>query len=166
MRMLGLFAIGLIFGGGIGFVTAAGMGVTFDGHDHADPAHHGAGVDHAGMDHEMMHDTPLEVDATDAPTLAIALSPDPMAGYNLHVMVENFEFSPQRASLAHAKGQGHAHVYVNGTKQGRLYGPWVHLDALPSGEVVVEVTLNSNTHQPLAVNGKPIKASTMLEVPE
>lgn len=158
MRTLALFAIGLVFGGGIGFSTAAGLGVTFDGHDHADAAQHG------GMDHGMDHDTPLEVDAADAPSVSIALSPDPMSGYNLHVMVENFEFSPQQASLAHTKGQGHAHVYVNGVKRGRLYGPWVHLDALPKGDVTVDVSLNSNNHQPLSVNGEPIKVSAMLSV--
>ena len=159
MRTLALFLIGLIFGGGIGFVTAAGMGVTFDGHDHSDPAHHGTMAGHA-----MNHDTPIELNAAAAPTLDIALSKDPMAGYNLHVMVTDFEFSPQRASLAHAAGQGHAHVYVNGEKQGRLYGPWVHLASLPKGEVLVEVTLNSNNHQPLSVNGTPIKATTTVEV--
>ena len=161
MRTLALFAIGLVFGGGIGFVTAAGMGVTFDGHDHTDPAHHGAGLDHG-----MAHETPLEVSAEDAPRLAIEITSDPEAGYNLHVMVENFEFSPQQASRAHAKGQGHGHVYLNGIKQSRLYGPWLHLDGLPSGEVTVDVTLNANNHQPLSVDGVLIKASTTLEVPE
>lgn len=164
MRTLALFVIGLIFGGGIGFVTAAGMGVTFDGHDHADPAEHGVSMDHAAMDHGMDHDTPIEVDAADAPDLSIEMTKDAMAGYNLHVIVENFEFSPRRASLDHAKGQGHAHVYVNGVKQGRLYGPWMHLDGLPNGEVLVEVTLNANNHRPLALAGEPIKASATVSV--
>ena len=154
MRTLALFAIGLVFGGGIGFSTAAGLGVSFDGHDH------GVVVQHDGM----QHDLPLEVDAATAPLINIALTPDPLSGYNLNVLVERFAFSPQQASLAHAKGHGHAHVYVNGVKQGRLYGPWAHLDALPKGKVIVEVMLNSNTHQPLAVNGEPIKASATLSV--
>ena len=100
----------------------------------------------------------------DAPQIQLTVHTDPMAGYNLNVQVENFVFSPQQASLAHVNGQGHAHVYVNGVKQARLYGAWAHLDGLPKGEVTVEVTLNSNNHQPLAVEGEPIKASTMLVV--
>ena len=44
-RTLALFAIGLIFGGGIGFALAAGNGITFDGHDHGDAAQHGGMVD-------------------------------------------------------------------------------------------------------------------------
>ncbi|WP_370399841.1 hypothetical protein [Sulfitobacter sp. JB4-11] len=168
-RSLGLFIIGLVFGGGIGFAIAAANGVTFDGHDHSDPAQH-AGMDHAAMghaddgDHAMMHDTPLEVDAMQAPELAIMVSADPMAGYNLHVMVQNFAFSPQNASGADVPGEGHAHVYVNGEKLGRLYGAWYHIDTLPVGENEVLVTLNSNNHQPLAVNGKVIEASTKVVV--
>ncbi len=169
-RGLALFAIGLIFGGGIGFVIAAGNGVTFDGHDHADPSAHGgmqidhAAMGHGGTDHEMMHDTPVEVAAGNAPSVAIMLKRDPMAGYNLHVMTDQFSFSPEGASLAPVPGQGHAHVYVNGKKLGRLYGEWMHIATLPKGEVTVEVTLNSNDHRPLAVGGAPISARSTLTV--
>lgn len=168
-RTLGLFIIGLVFGGGIGFALAAANGVTFDGHDHDDPAQHGGMVDHAAMDHgsgdhAMMHDTPLEVEGVPAPTLAIMVSADPMAGHNLHVMVENFRFSPQNASGADVPGEGHAHVYVNGQKLGRLYGAWYHIDGLPKGEHMVEVTLNSNNHQPLAVGGVLVEASAKVVV--
>lgn len=174
-RTLGLFIIGLVFGGGIGFALAAANGVTFDGHDHSDPAQHGGALDHSQMDHAamghdmdgdhaMMHDTPLEVEGVPAPTLAIMVSADPMAGHNLHVMVENFSFSPQNASGADVPGEGHAHVYVNGEKLGRLYSEWYHIDALPKGEHEVEVTLNSNNHQPLAVGGVLVEANAMVVV--
>lgn len=169
-RSLALFAIGLVFGGGIGFVVAAGNGITFDGHDHADPAtHSGAQMDHAAMgngdiDHAAMHDTPMEVSAENAPTVAMMLKPDPLAGYNLRVTVDRFAFSPEGASLAHQPGQGHAHVYINGEKLSRLYGEWMHIASLPKGKVTVEVTLNSNDHRPLAVNGTPISTSMSLNV--
>lgn len=163
-RTVSLFVIGLVFGGGLGFVAAAGYGVTFDGHDHGDPAHHGASIDHASMDHAMMHDTPVDVPAEDAPKLSIMVMPDPMAGYNLHVMTDNFSFSPERASLANVTGEGHAHVYINGEKLGRLYGAWMHLDALPKGEVEVKVTLNTNDHRPLAVSGTAVSAVQIITV--
>ncbi len=158
-RTLSLFAIGLVFGGGIGFVTAAGMGVTFDGHDHSDPAHHDA-----GMDHVMMHDTPIEVPAADAPSLSIKVQADPMAGYNLQLMTENFAFSPQNASGQNVTGEGHAHVYINDEKLGRLYGNWMHLDHLPTGEVKVTVTLNTNDHRPMSVAGTEIAATQIIMV--
>jgi hypothetical protein len=162
-RSLALFAIGLIFGGGLGFALAAGNGITFDGHDHGDQAQHG-NMNHADMDHAKMHETPIEISTVAAPTVEIMMMPDPMAGYNLHVVVENFIFSPEQASLAHVPGQGHAHVYANGVKLGRLYGNWMHLDALPNGEVEIEVTLNSNDHHPLTVDGMPISAKTKVNI--
>lgn len=158
-RALALFGIGLVFGGGIGFATAAGMGVTFDGHDHGAAAHHGTETEHA-----IMHDRPLDVPAADAPTLSIQIQPDPMAGYNLELVTDNFAFSPQNASLQNVTGQGHAHVYVNGDKLGRLYSNWMHLDRLPQGEVEIEVTLNTNDHRPLSVAGTPVSATQNITV--
>jgi hypothetical protein len=171
-RTLPLFIIGLTFGVGIGFAIAAGNGITFDGHDHGDLAQHDdetidhSAVGHGTGDHAMMHDTTLEVPSAEAPKLNIMVMRDPMTGYNLHVMAENFKFSPQNASLEHIAGEGHAHVYVNGVKRARLYGNWMHLDALPIGEVIVDVTLNSNDHRPLAVGGTNITASATLIVAE
>ena len=171
---LGMFIIGLVFGGGIGFAVAAATGVVFEPHDHNDPAQHGAGMDHTMADHAAMghgnkahaalHSTPLEVAVGLAPELSISVTADPMSGHNLHVMVDNFTFSPQNASRAHVTGEGHAHVYANGIKLGRLYGPWFHLEGLPKGEVDIKVTLTSNSHQPYAVNGVLVEATQKVNV--
>ena len=155
-RSLPLLIIGLVFGGGIGFTVAAANGITLGGHDHADPAHHGnhALADTAGShDHSTLRS--MAADAS-APSLAVHAMRDPASGWNLHVITENFTFSPQNASRDHVPGEGHAHVYINGVKLGRFYGPWVHLDNWPEGEVTVEVTLNANDHRPLAVSGVPL----------
>ena len=153
---LPLLVIGLIFGGGIGFTIAAANGITLDGHDHS--AHGAAG--HGGMEHG--ETLVLEPSAT-APILAVTVTEDPMAGYNLHILTENFVFSPQNASLDHVAGEGHAHVYINGVKLGRFYGPWVHLDHLPEGEVTIEVTLNANDHRTLAVGDRPLARSVTIQ---
>lgn len=164
-RSLALFAIGLVFGGGIGFVTAAGNGVTFDGHDHANPNQHGGADQMAEMTaHE--HTTAVNVAAgTDAPSVAIEVQKDPMAGWNLHVTPQNFRFSPENASTGNIAGEGHAHVYVNGTKLGRLYGNWLHLNALPTGKVEIKVSLNANSHSPLMVEGVEVAASVTVDNP-
>ena len=161
-RALSLFVIGLVFGAGIGFTIAAGNGITFDGHDHADPAQHASRGDAAG--HERLHDTALDVPAEDAPTVAITVTPDPKAGYNLQVTTRNFAFAPADAGRENVTGEGHAHLYVNGVKHSRLYGPWTHLDGLPEGEVEISVTLNTNDHRPIAVNGTPVTARQIIEV--
>lgn len=155
---LPLFAIGLLFGGGIGFTLAAANGITLDGHDHSDPAHHAAhkpaSAGAAGHDH---HGDMLDLPAgAGAPTLALRAIKDPSAGWNLNIVTANFTFSPEHASGAHVAGEGHAHVYVDGVKLGRVYGDWIHLDNLPEGEVAVEVTLNANDHRMLSVAGKPL----------
>ncbi len=160
MRTLALFLIGVTFGATGGFVFAAANGITPGGHDHADPAHHGA----ATGDHAVAHDQAVQLDPATAPTLALEVLVDPVAGHNLHVTTNGFTFAPHAAGHAHQAGQGHAHVYVNGVKLARLYGPWLHLDHLPSGEVEVTVSLTTNDHRPLAVNGAAISATKTLKV--
>lgn len=161
-RALWLFLIGLVFGGGLGFTLAAGYGVTFDGHDHA-----AAGADApvtVGTEHMAPHATPLEVSAIAAPEVSLLIDPDPDAGWNLQVKTRNFDFAPRDAGGVHVDGTGHAHLYVNGVKQARLYGDWHHIPALPAGEVLIEVVLNTNDHRPLAVAGRKIAAETRLIV--
>lgn len=154
-RSIAMLLIGLVFGGGLGFVTAAGYGVTLDGHDHGA---HGAQSEHA-------HDTPIEITAgPDAPSLTIAVTPDPMSGWNLQMMPQNFRFAPEHASGGHIEGEGHAHIYVNDIKILRAYGNWVHLDALPEGEVTVRAALYSNDHRPLEVDGAPVGNEVVVSV--
>ncbi len=161
-RSLSLFAIGLVFGGGAGFVLAAANGVTFDGHDHSDPSHHGgAHAEAAAHDHSKTISLPA---GPDAPGLEIDLIKDPMAGWNLHVQPQNFRFAPQNASSDDRPGEGHAHVYINGAKLARLYGNWMHIPELPKGEVEVEVSLNANSHSPLAVDDAPVSAKLTIQV--
>lgn len=40
----------------------------------------------------------------------------------------------------------------------------MHLDALPKGEVRIEVSLNTNDHRPLAIDVVPIAAETVITV--
>ncbi|EEE37181.1 hypothetical protein RKLH11_1017 [Rhodobacteraceae bacterium KLH11] len=160
-RSLALFAIGLVFGGGAGFVLAAGNGITFDGHDHGNPAHHGGQTEAAVHTHSGSVNVPAGLDA---PGLEIALIPDPISGWNLQVLTRNFRFAPENASAKDQPGEGHAHVYVNGTKLARLYGNWMHIADLPKGEVEVKVSLNANSHSALTVDNKPVEASVTVQV--
>jgi hypothetical protein len=52
---------------------------------------------------------------------------------------------------------------IDGDNAARLYGEWFHLDALPPGRRSLWATLNSNDHRMLAVDGKPIEASAVIE---
>jgi hypothetical protein len=163
-RSLALLLIGLVFGGGIGFVVAAGTGVTLDGHDHAADIRQAMPTDHPGRGGAGDHETPHSLTAgADAPMVGMTLTPDPVAGWNLHVTTDNFSFAPEKAGKAHVPGEGHGHVHVDGEKIARLYGAWMHIPALPSGATVT-VTLNANDHRPLAIGSTPISASVQVAV--
>lgn len=159
-KPLALLAVGLILGGLTGFMVAAGYGITLDGHDHGDHGSHGA-AHGGGHEHGKMLSLPA---GPSAPTLKMMVMPDPATGWNLHIMTTNFEFSPQNASRDHVDGEGHAHVYVNGQKLARHYGPWMHIADLEPGEHVISVTLNSNDHRELGVDGKALKVEQTITV--
>lgn len=157
-RSIPLLLIGLVFGGGIGFLIAASNGVTLDGHDHAaDHATQDAAHDHAPHDHSAMQD----VTGT-APTLAITVVADPASGWNLHLVLANFRFAPEHAGQSAVDGEGHAHIYVNGTKRARIYSDWFHIGSLPEGTVNIQVGLYSNDHKALATNGTPINQTVTI----
>lgn len=87
----------------------------------------------------------------ETPSVSLTLHKDAMAGYNLEVTPKHFTFAPEHVNGAVVEGEGHAHVYINGTKYARLYGPWMYLsgDLFKKGENEVRVTLNANTHSDL-----------------
>lgn len=168
----------------------AGLGLAFFSHAYeADGGAHGHGGAPAGHNHAMASSSPSTYGTTmessaghdghtghnhdrveriepgpDAPTLAMTLSPDPVSGWNLHIDVTHFRFAPEHASLEAEPGEGHAHIYVNGTKLARLYGTWFHIGALPEGKNEIVVTLNANDHAALAVGDTPLQAMTHVTV--
>ena len=115
-------------------------------------------ADDDGGDGGHMHGEPREVPAgVPAPSVALEVTPDPKSGWNLHVTTTNFEFAPWNASGEHVWGEGHAHLYVDDVKVGRLYTEWYHLAALEEGTHTIHVTLNGNDHQDLAVDGELVE---------
>ncbi|MGD1900651.1 MAG: hypothetical protein ACFB9N_00215 [Geitlerinemataceae cyanobacterium] len=129
------------------------------GHGDHDHSGHGHG-DHGGHHHGT-----LEVSADmPAPTLAIAIEPDTVSGWNLELITENFELTGDMVGDTNMDGEGHAHVYANGIKLARVYGNWFHIPELPAGEVELRVTLNSNQHQELTLNGETIEATATVMV--
>lgn len=112
------------------------------------------------------HGEGIEIgDRAPVPTLSIDVTPDAVSGANLHVVTTDFTFAPRHASTPHVPGEGHAHVYVDGEKVGRVYGEWMHLPVEP-GRHEVRVDLNANDHSPLLLDGEPIEDTVTVEVPE
>jgi hypothetical protein len=111
-------------------------------------------------DHGATHHTQVNMDGAIAPTLHIAATKDAKDGWNVQLVTTNFRFAPEHASGAHSAGEGHAHVYVDGVKVGRLYGAWTHVSQanLSHGSHEIKVTLNTNDHNEYAVNGASVQS--------
>lgn len=119
---------------------------------------------HEHGDHSHGEPEPLEF-AGAAPSLSIEVVEDPLSGWNAFVTADGLTFSPEHASGDHVDGEGHLHIYANGQKLGRLYGPVTHIPALPSGEVEISVSANNNEHRPYVAGAEPIEAATTVVVP-
>lgn len=98
------------------------------------------------------------------PTIELMAHRDPKSGYNLEIITTNFTFSPENVSTEHSAGEGHAHLFINQNKIGRLYGNWHHIPFLPKGQNKIRVDLSGNDHTELTVNGTPIAAEIIINV--
>ena len=95
------------------------------------------------------------------PKIMIHPMRDEHGGWNLHLMTENFKFLPATPDREDVLGEGHAHLYVNGKKVGRLYSEWSHI-TLPSGTNKVKVTINTNSHKDYFYNGEQVMSEVTL----
>ena len=130
-----------------------------DGHSHSDEAmeEEMAGDAMPAMD----HGDPVEAEGV---SVDFEAEPDPTGGVNLEIMTEGFEFTPENVNGENEDGEGHAHLYIDGEKWGRLYGEWFHLTGLDEGEHEIMVTLNANDHSDLVdEDGEMIAATKTVE---
>lgn len=158
LRALAFLIIGLVFGAGIGFVLASAQPEQAVAADNSAMT----AMDHAAMGHAVM--APVEIaDGPQAPTVALAVFPDSDTGWNLHIQTTGFTFAGANAGAAHVLGEGHAHIYANGKKLARAYGPWVHIESLPAGVVDLKVSLNTNDHRAILVGGEALEARLRMD---
>lgn len=101
-------------------------------------------------------------------SVSLVVKKDAMSGFNVRIKTKNFTWAPQRASTAHRPGEGHAHIYVDGVKIGRVYSEWFHLATanlnLTPGQHIVRVDLNGNDHLPYMVGDKLLEASVSITI--
>lgn len=132
----------------------------------ADMSKPAAGVTHQHSSEEThVHKTMAIPPGQPVPTVNLDVKPDAMSGWNLQVKVANFTFAPERVNTKGVATEGHAHLYIDGKKVTRLYGPWYYLGNLSPGQHTITVTLNGNGHEDLIYNGKPIQTTQVIQVP-
>ena len=105
--------------------------------------------------------TPLVADP--APEIDLASSRTD-TGWRITATTRNFDFREDLADQPHEPGTGHGHLYIEGLKLQRLYGPDAVIGDLPPGRYEVRVSLNTNDHRPYMADGVPVSASVILEV--
>ncbi|MHC0430535.1 hypothetical protein ACX6XY_10135 [Streptomyces sp. O3] len=99
-----------------------------------------------------------------APEVGLTVRPDSLDGWNLHIPVRNFRFTPDSVGGAALYGTGHAHLYLDGRKIARLYGPWHHLPGrlVTKGTHELTVRLYADDHTAWAVDGEPVESTAKL----
>ncbi|MGB7244455.1 MAG: copper chaperone PCu(A)C [Sulfitobacter sp.] len=117
------------------------------------------------MDHgAMMMD---EVRGLTGPAPVLAFSPDIMPaadGFEADLSVKNMTLLQTPDGTAHVPGEGHAHLYLNGLKLGRLFKPVASVGSLMPGDYVLRVTLNSNDHRPYSTQDGPVGDTIRFQV--
>ncbi|GBD34254.1 hypothetical protein HRbin34_00583 [bacterium HR34] len=110
-----------------------------------------------GHEHMHMHE-PFEVSEEQAPSVDLVVFKDAKDGWNLYLDTKNFKFTPGNVNKENIIGEGHAHLYIDGDKIGRIYSNWYHLPAswLEKGEHKIKIDLTTNDHKTYSVNGKEV----------
>lgn len=100
-----------------------------------------------------------------APSLSLRLFLDRMDGFNVFLETQNFRFTPESVGSTIIANEGHAHLYVNGTKVARMYSPWHHLPSsqLREGINRIEVEFSTNDHSVWSLAGGPIGADVLID---
>ncbi|MFF3761478.1 hypothetical protein [Streptomyces sp. NPDC002185] len=101
-----------------------------------------------------------ELPAADAPTVRAEIRPDSEGGWNVHLTVERFQFTPESTGGAALPGRGHARLLVDGRETTRLYGPWGYV---PPGAHTLTVRLHADDHTVWAVAGAPVQTTVRLD---
>lgn len=106
--------------------------------------------------HQGMYKQPA---GTVAPTLKLQIVADAKSGFNIRLETSNWAWAPEKANTDPTPNEGHAHLYVDGVKVARVYGPWYHLDGVTPGQHDVRVTLNANSHAEYAAEDGDVIAA-------
>lgn len=76
--------------------------------------------EHGAHDHAKLVEL---ADGLEAPSLDFNIQKDKVAGWNLQILANNFEFSPKTVNGENEPGKGYAYIYINGKKHARVYAP-------------------------------------------
>ena len=99
-------------------------------------------------------------------SVSITADVDAEGGVNVAIAADGLRFAPELADQAHTPGTGHGHIYVDGHKLGRVFGPTYRIDDLSPGDHEIRVSLNTNDHRELVYNGRKAEDTVTVTVPD
>ena len=140
--------------------TAGAFGINFHvfGGDSIERGDSGDSHSHAPDTNQVISDDPVSVN--------IIAEADTHGGIDVRIEPEGFRFAPDLVDQEHTPGAGHAHIYLDGEKLGRVFESEYHIDAAPPGEHEIRVSLNTNDHSDLVFDGRKVEASATVNVPD
>ena len=124
------------------------------------PADSGKADNHHGSD------APALVASETPVSIAITAEPDARGGVDVQIATEGFRFARELVDQTHTPGAGHAHIYVDGVKLGRVFENSYHIEELAPGEHEIRVSLNTNDHSELSFDGEKVQATATVTVPD
>lgn len=107
---------------------------------------------------------------TPVPKIELTVFRDIMDGVNVHIEVANYILNAPDLAVKNITQntilQGHAHVFINGTKRQRLYGSDIHIPKswLKDGVNQVAISLNSHQHENWVSDKQNIVGSVFLDL--
>lgn len=132
-------------------LSAALVGCSTPSVDHTDTARHEpeqqASPPHDHQDAQAVN----SVAAAQAPTLKMTVD---VQGHNatIHFATTNFKISPEHYSQEHVPGEGHIHLFVDGSPTKIAVKENTYkIDGLTPGQHQLKAALHTNNHQPYNV---------------
>ena len=119
-----------------------------------------------GADDHHGSETPETVVSETPVSVQITAESDGKAGVNVSIVTEGFRFAPELVDQPHTPGAGHAHIYANGVKLGRVFASEYHIAELPPGDHEIRVSLNANDHGDLVYGGAKVESIVTVTVPD
>lgn len=109
----------------------------------------------------------LDIGDMPVPKIELNVFRDVMDGVNVSLNVQNYILNAPDTVIAEAEFlQGHAHVFVNGTKKQRLYGTDIHIPQqwLKAGVNQIAISLNSHQHENWVKDNNNIVSSVFINM--
>lgn len=120
--------------------------------------HHGCGVEDGHGE---------KVRARSGTKVSIRVRRDRFSGWNLLIRTKRFRFAPEHASERHRRGEGHAHLEIDGKPITRIYGRGFYIPKLEPGRHRGRVALATNSHaEYIDRKGRPLADTDAVKVPK